>query len=689
MKIFKTKFPLFLLLLLISIFALASCKEQPEEPKDDFIPVVRFAVTSDVHIRSYDTSKSPQDYQSHEILEHFCESVYDYSESQPYNKLDAIFFVGDMTQTGYDDEFEDFFNIVNANTKDETLVRAILGNHEFRATRYDDGTSKDDRYSNTSVAATFEKYLAYGEYEEADAHLLVGDYHCIILNMDRYSDYVKFTPQRLAWLEKRLKIASAEDPTGEKPIFVFHHVPAVGTVNGLTSDGDTALREVLDKFPQVVDFSGHSHYSLTNPRSIWQEEFTAINTGGLAYLSISLLKDGKTTTVKAVDNNGAWEKTNSESEIRNGGLYYFVEIDASHKIRLVMYNLYTDSVEKIISIGSVTEKSIGSFEDRKAASETPAFAAGTQISPTFIGKNRAILSIPQASCADGVASYRVELYHGEELLQTTYRLSCNYLGAAMPSSISAPLEDLSPATAYTVKVFPVSDWYKEGAPIAYSFTTAGADDLRPDVFSIQFHTDGHATDAVTRQALDAYNSPSISYDGTIGKNVASMSGENSYAFAPMYDTYAAITNGFTLEAYIYLDMYSTSTLYPIGHMQNGGFGLEVKNGELRFLVYSGNKAYESAKAFMRYGEWVHVVGRYDGETISLYMNGEKAGETKATSAEWTLPTVGARYLVIGGDATHQSYVGTNFSRCKVAATALYSTALTDAEIRSIYQNLKK
>ena len=92
---------------------------------------------------------------------------------------------------------------------------------------------------------------------------------------------------------------------------------------------------------------------------------------------------------------------------------------------------------------------------------------------------------------------------------------------------------------------------------------------------------------------------------------------------------------------------------------------------------------------MRYGEWMHVVGRYDGETISLYMNGEKVSEATASSKKWTPPTTGARYLVIGGDATHQSYVGASFSKCKISAVSLYSTALTDAEIRTIYQNIKK
>ena len=149
-----------------------------------------------------------------------------------------------------------------------------------------------------------------------------------------------------------------------------------------------------------------------------------------------------------------------------------------------------------------------------------------------------------------------------------------------------------------------------------------------------------------------------------------------------------ITDGFTLETYLYLDMYSTSTIYPIGHMQSGGFGLQIKNGDLQFLVYTGNKAYERASAPMRYGEWVHVIAQYDGKTISLYMNGEKVSEVEATSAEWTLPTAGARYLVIGGDATHQSYVGTSFSRCQISVISLYSTALTDEEIQSRYQALK-
>ncbi len=692
MKALK-KSGLFLLLLAVAC-CLTACfgsayRNSQETPKDDFAPVVRFAVTSDVHIRSYDTAKSPQDYQSHEILKSFCESAYAYSASQSYNKLDAIFFVGDFAQTGYDDEFEDFFNIIKEKTKEETQVRAILGNHEFRATRYDDGTNRDDRYSKTSVAATFEKYLKYGEYEEADAHLLVGGYHCIVLNMDLYADYVKFTPERLAWLEKRLSIAAKEDPTGEKPIFVFQHVPAAGTVNNITSGGDTKLREVLNKYPQVVDFSGHSHRPITDPRSIWQGEFTAINTGGLAYLSISLVRAEKTVSVRAMDHNGAWASTSDETEIRNAGLYYFVEINAKHEVRLVAYNLYTNAVDHVVSLGKVgAEKNLGSFEERAAASTAPSFSENAAISTTFIGKNRAILSIPQANCTAGVSTYRVELYQDSNLVSTTYRLSCSHLGAAMPTHIAAPLEALTSSTAYTVKVFPVSSWAKEGSPLQYSFTTKAADLLQPDVFSAAFSSDGSATNRITGEALRVHGAPSVYYDSTLGKSVASFDGSSSYAFSSMYDTYAAITDGFALETYLYMDAPVSGTVCPLGGMQSGGFGLQIKNGELQFLVYTGNKAYERASAPMVYGAWVHIVGCFDGERITLFMNGEKVSETAASAPTWGTPSGGAKYLVIGGDATNASYVGTSFTKCKHATVSLYSTALTEAEVQEVYRGLK-
>ena len=63
---------------------------------DDFVPVLRFVVASDVHIRNDADAIT-----GHEQLAKLYETAYAYSESHPvYKKLDAMFFIGDNTQGG-------------------------------------------------------------------------------------------------------------------------------------------------------------------------------------------------------------------------------------------------------------------------------------------------------------------------------------------------------------------------------------------------------------------------------------------------------------------------------------------------------------------------------------------------------------------------------------------------------------
>ncbi len=672
-------------------------KADATQESKEFIPVLRFAVTSDLHLRSYEVEKN--DYNSHEMLANLYSTAYAYSESQPYNQLDAIFFAGDFTQSGYDDEFSDFFTYVNANTKEGTVARAVLGNHEFYATKYDDGTTSDIRYSDTSVAATFKKYMDYGGYDEVDAHLVIDGYHFLVLNTNRYAyDYTgsKFSPDKLAWLETELEIAAADDPTGKKPIFVFQHMPATGTVNDASQkSSDDYLEDIFSKFPQVVDFSGHTHYPITQPQSIWQGGYTAINTGSLAYLSVPISGHPSydTAGVRAISNSGAWQASGGEEEIRNAGLYYFVEVNAEYEIRLVVYNIYSDSVQAIISIGGVGDVSKFTYTDhRKYLSAEPYFDNEAVITAEFITNDYAQLKIPQASCEDGVSNYRVELYQGSKKVSTTYRLSCSFLGFAMPSYVTAPLNSLTPSTAYTVKVIPVSTWGKEGRALTYSFfTNASNTDVAADVLSTQFNLDGTATNTITGDTLHTAGAPEVAYDETLGRNVAEFNGSSGYAFTDMYDNYSRLTDGFTLETYVYLDkLPSSGTICPVSNMETGGFGFQIKNsGKLEFLCYTGNKAYERTSATVPVGEWVHVVGTFDGSALKLYFNGQLVGTQATTNSKFTLPISGAYYLGIGCDSSPTSteiYGGLSHMTGKLAAANLYSDALTAAEVMSLYNS---
>ena len=76
-------------------------------------------------------------------------------------------------------------------------------------------------------------------------------------------------------LEKEVAKACADHPG--KPVFVCTHHAAKDTCYISGSWGDATLRKVLDKYPQVVLFTGHTHGSLRNELSIWQGGFTAVD----------------------------------------------------------------------------------------------------------------------------------------------------------------------------------------------------------------------------------------------------------------------------------------------------------------------------------------------------------------------------------------------------------------------------
>ena len=73
-----------------------------------------------------------------------------------------------------------------------------------------------------------------------------------------------------------------------KPFFYVQHPHPKGTCFGSWSwgadDGETT--RVLSRYPSAIAISGHSHYTLTDERSIWQGAFTSINAGSFKYASL-------------------------------------------------------------------------------------------------------------------------------------------------------------------------------------------------------------------------------------------------------------------------------------------------------------------------------------------------------------------------------------------------------------------
>lgn len=644
------------------------------ETDTEFTPVMRFVVTSDVHIRV-----ASANYMSYERLEQLYTTAYAYSEAQTdYNKIDGFFFVGDNTQTGHKQQQEYFFNYLEENTKEGSVSWAVMGNHEFKAT--------GQNYADLEGATA--KFLEYSGYDTKNNHIILGGYHVILLSNDLYdtTNHVYFNEESLAWLEQELEIAAADTP--DKPIFVMQHEPAYGTMKG-SNGGDKGVKAVLDKYPQVIDFSGHTHNTVSDPRSIWQGSFTALNTGSLCYASVPIIGTSYNEGGgKAIDYEGGWATGSIDDSVRNAGMYYIVEVDADSRVRILIYNIFTESLwgEPYI-LDSIDPADFTYTADRANDAVKPEFAASDALTLDSSYYKNVTLTIPHATCKDVVQSYRAEVYQGGELVQTIYRTSGANYGEAAPA-VKLYIKDLEPSTAYTVKVYACSSWGLESDPLtARVITSAVNTTVKADVLDVVFQEDGTAVNKVNGETLSVNGAPTVTYNEEQGRYVASFDGsDDAYSFDGIHNWYDVMSNALTLEAYAYLEETPTeSYVNVVSNQQSGGFGFTYKSdGKMYFYCMAGSDAYTCPGAQVQTGKWIHLVGTYDGEAVRLYVDGELVSE-EAASGELVYPAHSARFMALGADSAVLKYA--SFFNGDIATAKVYTEALTAEQVAERYRNV--
>ena len=124
-------------------------------------------------------------------------------------------------------------------------------------------------------------------------HTVVKGYDFIAITDEHCDDY---TAPKLARVKELLDEATARDP--QKPVFIVTHHPPANTVAGsYDRHGKKNLRELFNHYPQVVSFSGHTHYPTEDERAIWQKEFTAVTTSTLSY---GCIKEGFFNTCNSI-----------------------------------------------------------------------------------------------------------------------------------------------------------------------------------------------------------------------------------------------------------------------------------------------------------------------------------------------------------------------------------------------------
>jgi len=429
-----------------------------EQNTNEFVPVLRFVVASDTHLTT-----NSKDIEGQRLVKLF-ETAYAYSEAQTdYNELDAVLFVGDITNDGSKNSLNRFFKTVKENLKGKTISKSVMGNHEFNFFK------AYPTLSATQIEeSTTEAFLDASNYETPDHHFTLNGFHFIMVSPSGKG--AEYNKTKQDWLKAELEIAAADDPTGKKPIFVFQHVPVSATTIGSYNKwGSSALKTILNAYPQVVDFAGHTHRSLQDPRSIYQEKFTALNTGGMMKLTFEIPGIDMTKLNDALGLNSDGTYVNAKD--KNGGEYYIIEVSADNVIKVQGYH-----VEKNKFIITPYEFTVGDVSEFKYTTErantcaAPAFSADATITLDKVDSTSAQITFPQATCPDYLNHYIIDVYKGEELISTEYRFSNNDLDP-VPETRTVPISNLKASTEYKVIVTPVNTWNKSGSPLEITFST--------------------------------------------------------------------------------------------------------------------------------------------------------------------------------------------------------------------------
>ncbi|MBQ9672935.1 MAG: metallophosphoesterase [Prevotella sp.] len=209
---------------------------------------------------------------------------------QTSHGLDALVMPGDLTNNGFQQEIDTLLKYYQQEpTINGKPFIYCSGNHDI--------FSEDEGAFTQKMRTAFKETAAYSadikEWGANDSrHSVVGGIHFIQVNVNNYewSNGVYFDDVK-QWLDQELRVATTEAP--DKPVFVLSHLAIKNTVTGSDFYAPTTpdmvwacdyIKPILDKYPQAVLLSGHTHFSMNSERSILQDKFTMINMGVIHYM---------------------------------------------------------------------------------------------------------------------------------------------------------------------------------------------------------------------------------------------------------------------------------------------------------------------------------------------------------------------------------------------------------------------
>lgn len=191
---------------------------------------------------------------------------------------DGIMHVGDITDHGHPEEYAEFQRIWREHGKGLPSGYFASGNHDVGLGHW---PSRLKGYLDATKMS--------GPYHD---HWVKG-YHFIFLGTEKGLElFADLSDEQLSWLDA--KLAEGKDAARRRPAFVFLHQPLKNTVagsyesqawHGVTQDEE--LKAVLSRHPHAVLFTGHTHWELGAPNTMFGGKDrlpVMLNAASVAYL---------------------------------------------------------------------------------------------------------------------------------------------------------------------------------------------------------------------------------------------------------------------------------------------------------------------------------------------------------------------------------------------------------------------
>lgn len=347
------------------------------------------------------------------------------------NDVDMILYAGDIGDLGTRFAFQTYMDTLDeVFGDDKPIVQIIMGNHD---------------YWNKSVLTAINHTRAFEQItgQSPWTHYVVNGYHFIGASPDCGSMSAAYSVSA-KWLDVELQKAAAD--SDGKPIFVMTHNQPENTSYGSDDWGDSTLNAVLEKYPNVINFSGHVHYSLLDERSIWQGAYTVINTQSLSYTEMEEGKENGTVPPNA-------DAT---------PMGYIMEIQANeillHRINFADGNTGIEEKADSLWTFSLPYANDGryAFESRKAVNQAP--IVKDTVGKATMADGKVQLTFTAAQDDDFVHSYKI-VVDGKD---TKYFFSDFYNGIdSMQSQVTLALDAPESGTKHTYQIYAVDSWNAE------------------------------------------------------------------------------------------------------------------------------------------------------------------------------------------------------------------------------------